>query len=167
MLAKRTTASAIFAGIGGTPVIADGVVYAASSNGLLAATELTKGRRLWEQEISSDNMPWVAGDYVFVLTTSDALLALSRIDGRIKWIQQLQQYEDEEEKRQPLSWRGPVLAGGHLWVVGRHGVMLSINPETGATVKQYDVPDEVVLAPIVGNGTLYLLTRDATLYAYK
>ncbi len=166
IIAKRTNAIN-FAGIGGSPVIAGGMVYAVSNNGLLVATALTSGQHAWEQEISSNETPWVAGDYVFVLSTVNTLAAVSRADGRVKWAQALPQYEDEATKKKPVIWHGPVLAGGKLWLAGEHGVMLGVNPQTGVVETTLEIPKEVVETPIIAGGAMYLVTADAQVYAYK
>ncbi len=164
VLSRRTTASDIFAGIGGTPVIAGGVVYAVSNNGLLVATELNRGQRLWEQPISSDNALWVAGDAIFVLTRTQAVIALNRADGRIKWVTQLTAFEDEENQKDPILWKGPVLAGGRLWVTNAIGVMQTLDPQTGALGSSIEIADGVVDAPIVADGKMFLLKKDASVF---
>ena len=167
ILTKRTMASDIFSGIGGNPVIDGGMVYAVSNNGLLAAIEMTRGQRVWDQEISSGNTPFVAGDAIFVITRSQEVLALSRTDGRIKWVHSLPAYENEERKRGPINWRGPVLAGGKLYAVSELGEMTTLDPMNGAEIGRIDVPSRVVGAPIVAGGSLYLVTQDAEIYSYK
>jgi len=167
ILNKRTTASDIFTGIGGVPVIADGIVYAVSNNGLLVATEINRGQRLWEQPISSDNTVWVAGDALFVLSRSQELFGLNRADGRIKWTTQLQAFEDEESKKHPIHWKGPVLAGGKLWVLNADGAMHAIDPQTGAIEKTLDIPSGIVEVPVVAGKTMFLLDKDASIHALK
>jgi outer membrane protein assembly factor BamB len=109
----------------------------------------------------------VAGDYIFVLSTGNVLMGIDRADGRIKWVQQLPQYEDEKHKEDPILWRGPVLAGGKLWLAGTQGKLLSVDPQSGAVAWTLDIPEDVAVAPVVANGVMYLVTKDATLYSFK
>lgn len=166
MLAKRTTASDIFSGIGGNPVIADGMVYAVSNNGLLAAIEMIRGQRLWDQEISSGNTPFVAGDAVFVISRDQEMIAVNKADGRIKWVHPLGAYEDGD-KRDPITWRGPILAGDKLYAVNALGEMAALNPKNGEELGRIDVPGHVAGPPVVVGGALYLVTQDAELYEFK
>ena len=64
--------------IRGLPVIADGRVYVGSLGGLLLSLDLRTGRRLWEREIATGDTPWVAGDWLFLLTTEQQLAAIER-----------------------------------------------------------------------------------------
>lgn len=166
VLARRTTATAGFSGIGGTPVIANETVYAGDGGGFFAAISLISGRRIWEQDVSSLNMPWVAGDYLFLLSEGSKMICLNRADGRVKWIQQLPRFENEEKRKGPYVWRGPVMANGKLMVVGRHGQMLALAPDDGRLLETLDIPDGVMDAPVLAGGKLYLLTQDAELYSY-
>jgi outer membrane protein assembly factor BamB len=160
----HTSATASFSGIGGNPIIKDDVVYVAGSSGFIAAFSLTLGRRIWEQDISSLNTPWIAGDFLYMISTSNQLVCLYRNDGRIKWVKQLQSYEDEKKHKNPYFWRGPVMASGNLLVAGLHGEMLVLSAKDGSTISTIDIPEYIADAPIIADGKLYLLTKDARLH---
>ncbi len=164
MGAQRQAAISVFTGIGGDPVVADGLLYVPGSAGLFAAFQLESGRRVWDQPLSSLNTPWVVSDNIFVLTTDSALVALNRADGRVRWVQQLPAYEDEDKKT-AYTWNGPVLAGGRLLVAGAHGHMLEISPKDGSVIDTVEIPEGVYAAPVVAGGVLYLVSQDATLHA--
>ena len=167
VLSKRTSAASDLTGIDATPVIKDGMVYGLSNSGLMSANALSNGRAAWEQEISGFNTPWVAGDYLFVLNNDNALMAVHRREGGVKWIKPLKlEDEDDKTKRKPrLS--GPVMVNNLLAVASETGQMLFIDPQNGAEKTQADIPDGVKTAPIVANGTMYMMTSDAVLYSYR
>ncbi len=160
----RTNATAGFASIGGSPVVADDIVYASGSGGLSMALSLSGGQRVWEQDIAALNMPWIADSYVYLLTAGNQLAALRREDGRVRWAVQLPRFKDEKKSRHPLVWRGPVLAGGQLLVTGAHGQMLALSPADGKLIATVEIPENVTDAPIVAGGRLYMLTQDARLH---
>ncbi|MBV8938702.1 MAG: PQQ-like beta-propeller repeat protein, partial [Alphaproteobacteria bacterium] len=127
---QRQSATALFTGIGGDPVITpDGLLYVAGSANQFAVFQAETGRRLWDQPISSLNTPQVVGDYVYVLNTDAALVCLHRTDGRVKWVASLPEFEDMEKKKNRYTWNGPVMAGGRLLVAGAHGKMMEISPQ--------------------------------------
>lgn len=165
MGAQRESAISVFTGIGGDPVIKEGLLYVAGSADMFSSFQLENGRRLWDQPIASVNTPWVAGDYVFVLSTDSELIALNRMDGRVRWVRQLPQFANAEEKKDPYSWNGPVMAGGRLLVVGAHGEMAEIKPQDGTVLSMTEIPSGVHVPPVVEGGVLYLVSDDATLYA--
>lgn len=153
--------------INGSPVIDDDLVYAVSHAGRLVAISLRSGDRLWEQNISGVQTPWIAGDFLYILTTQGDLLCLSRLDGRIRWIRRLPRYEDPEDKQGPIIWSGPLLVSDRLIVVNSVGQAVSVSPYTGALLGQVEMPSGIEMSPIASNGTVYILTGDGELIALR
>jgi outer membrane protein assembly factor BamB len=153
--------------IRGRPVIKDGRVYAIGLGGLLVAMDLRTGRRLWEREIASEESPVIAGDWIFLMSTDSQVAALSRADGTVVWVTQLDQYENMEKHRDPIHWIGPVLAGDRLVVCGSDESALALSPYTGAILGKQSLSAVPSLAPVVAGGTLYMVTDDATLSAFR
>jgi outer membrane protein assembly factor BamB len=165
--ARRTDALSALADIRGRPVIDRGRVFAVSHSGRMVAIDLRTGERVWDQEIGGSDMPWVAGDFIYVLTNEAELVCLTRADGRIRWVSELPRYEDLEKKRDPLRWSGPLLAGDRLIAVASNGEALSYSPYTGAPLGRIELPEGAYLTPIVAGETLYVLTDDAELVALR
>lgn len=163
----RTTALSALSDIAGSPVIFDNMVFAVSQSGLLAAYDLRTGQRLWDQPAGGIQMPWIAGDYLYVMTAEGQLACLSRRDGAPVWIRDLPQYERPERRRGRIAWAGPVLAGGRLLLASSQGEMLSISPFTGDTFDELRLGDDVFIPPVVAGGTVYVLTDDASLIAFR
>ena len=153
--------------IRGLPVVADGRVYAIGLGGLCLGIDLRSGRRLWEREIGGSENPWIAGDWLFVLTANQQITALNRADGRPAWVAELPRFGNEKKKRDPIHWFGPVLAGDRLVVVGNNGQALAISPYTGKTIGEQDLSGPASLAPAVADGTLYVVTDNASLTALR
>lgn len=149
------------------PVLDRGVIIAISFGGKLAAIDERTGTRIWQREISGAQTPWVAGSYVFVLSSENQLIALSITDGSIYWIAELPQFEDEEDKEDLITWAGPVLTSDHLVLAGSHGRLVEIDARTGEMTRDIKTKKNVQITPIVANETLYLLAEDGTLVAYR
>lgn len=164
---RRTTELATLAHIRGRPVIDRGRVFAISHGGVLVAIDLRNGRRLWEQEVGGLQSPWVAGEYLFVLSDDARLLALSRNEGRIFWINELPRYEDPEDRTGPIVWTGPVLTSDRLIVAGSHGEALAASPYSGKLLGMVEMPDSVSVPPIVAGGAVFFLSDNADLTAYR
>jgi outer membrane protein assembly factor BamB len=162
----RTSLSDLSA-IRARPVVHNGIVYAVGMGRQLVSLDLRSGRRLWEREVASQETPWVAGEWLFVVSEDGEVAAVACADGVVAWTTQLDQFENMEKKRDPIRWVGPVLAGDRLVVAGSQGVALSISPYTGKILGQQKLSDPIAVAPIVAGETLYILTDDATLTAYR
>ncbi len=165
--ARPLGALSTIADIRGRPVIDRGRVYAVSHSGRMLAIDLRTGDRVWEQEIGGTHGPWVAGDYLYVLSNDVNLICLRRDDGRVRWVTGLPRYEDPKKKKDPVTWSGPVLAGDRLIVIASTGDAVSISPYTGQALGHSEFPDGVFLDPIVAGDTLFVLTNDAELIALK
>jgi outer membrane protein assembly factor BamB len=155
------------ADIRGRPVIDRGRVFAISHSGRMAAIDLRRGDRVWEQEIASSHGPWVAGDYVYVLANDNELACLTRNEGKIRWVQQLPQYDNPEKREDPILWAGPVLGGNRLIALSSTGDAISVSPYTGQPLGRVSMSAGGYLGPIIAGDTLYLLTDDANLSAYR
>jgi outer membrane protein assembly factor BamB len=165
---KGITALSEINDIAGRPVVDRNLVFAISHSGIMAAIQLDKGDRLWQREIGGIQTPWVAGDYVFVITLQNQLMCLTRKEGRVKWIHQLPRWTDPEDTTSdPIVWSGPVLVSDKLIVLSSDGYAQAISPYTGNFMARVEIPDAAYIAPVVANETLYILTNNADLVALK
>ena len=149
------------------PVIEAGRVYAIGQGGRMVALELVTGQRVWELNIAGISTPWLAGEWLFVVTDDAKLLCVSRTTGRVRWLTQLQRYRDAEDREGPISWSGPVLAGDRLILTGSHGQMTFVGPTDGAVQASVAVGAPVSLPPVVAAGTLYVLDDTGRLSAFR
>ena len=163
----RTTALGALSGIAASPVIDRGRVFAIGHGGRMVALELATGTRVWEREFAGVNAPWPVGDWVFAVTVEAELVALTRADGKIRWVADLGHWKDPEDKKGAIEWFGPVLAGNRLVLVSSRGQMSFVSPQTGEIVARRKLSGAAYLPPVVANGMLYILTDDGTVTAYR
>jgi outer membrane protein assembly factor BamB len=161
-----TTVSSI-TDIDADPIIDSGRVYALGQGGRMAAYELVTGQRIWELNLAGISTPAIAGEWIFTLTDDARLLAIARSTGRVRWISQLQQFRNEEKRKDPIFWTGPVLAGGHLWVASSRGEVWKISAGEGSSEMFADIDQPVSLPPIVANNHLYILDDSGTIHAWR
>ena len=152
---SETTAAGIL-GDPARPVIDKGVVFAVSHGGKMIATSEANGMRLWTRNIASTQMPWIAGDTVYVVDLAGKLWALSRTDGAVRWATDLPQ---------GARWSGPVLAGGRLWLVSGDGLLVGADARSGQVLSNLDLGTAVYVSPVVAGGRMYILADNATLIA--
>ena len=164
---RRTDTLSTVAHIRGHPVVDRGVVYAISHSGRLVAIDLRTGARVWDRSIGGSETPWVAGNFIFVLSNQGDLYCLTRLGGRVRWVQSLPKYEDPKDKDGSIKWFGPVLASDRLMVVGNHGEVLSVSPYTGAFLSKLELTDKLSVAPVVASGSVFFLSDDADLIVYR
>lgn len=165
--ARRTDASANLSDIGARPVIDGNRVFVVGHSGLLVALDMRSGNRAWEVEMSGLSQPWIVGRYLYVVTADSQLVALDSVNGRVLWVLQLAAWVDLEDQTGRIVWSGPTLASDRLIVTGSHGVLLSVSPYDGSVLGREDLSSGVTLPPAVANKTLYFLTDDADIVAFR
>ncbi|MCL2428158.1 MAG: PQQ-binding-like beta-propeller repeat protein [Alphaproteobacteria bacterium] len=153
--------------IRGLPVIADGRVYVIGLGGLLLTIDLRSGRRLWERNVAGEDSPWIAGDWLFVISTEQQLAAVRRQDGRVAWVINLPRWKNPKKQQDAILWFGPVLAGNRLIAVGTDAEMLSLRPETGEVTLRQKLDGPAALGPVVAGGTVLIVTDDGRLLAFR
>jgi len=162
----RTSVSSL-SDIDADPVIDNGQVFAVGGGGRMVALDLTSGQRQWELNIAGIATPWVAGDWVFVVTDDAKLMCLYRLNGHVRWINQMPQFEHPKSKKGEIEYTGPILAGGRLIVAGSNGTLINVDPATGNYQSQTRVGAGVSLPPVVANSTLYVYDDDGRLHAFR
>ena len=168
------------------PVIDQGRVFAVGQGGRMVAVELITGQRAWEINIAGISTPWVAGEWLFVVTDRGQLLAISRASGRIRWISQLPAFRRPPRQRDAsrediaagrtgrvrpgagqIFWRGPVLAGNRLILTSSNGLVVFVSPIDGTVLSTMETRRPMSFAPVVANNTLFILDDQARLTAWR
>lgn len=162
-----STSVSTLSDIDAAPVIDQGRVYALGQGGRMIALELSTGQRLWEQNFAGISTPWIAGEWIFLVTDDARLVALARSSGKARWIAQLPRFHNEKKKTGAIIWFGPILAGNRLILTNSEGQIVYANPGDGSVQATVDGKTPFALPPIVANGTLYVLDQKGRISAYK
>jgi outer membrane protein assembly factor BamB len=150
------------------PIIDRGMVFAVSNAGRLVAIDLQSGRRSWDLDIGSLETPWVAGDYLYVITNRGELAAITRKGGKVRWVIRLVRFVDDKDLIDGApSWAGPVLASDRLVVAGSHGEALSVSPYTGEVIGWVPLTKGVLIQPVVADNMILFLDVTGQLTAMK
>ncbi|MBP7065819.1 PQQ-binding-like beta-propeller repeat protein [Ferrovibrio sp.] len=167
--AGRVNAIGALNDINALPVIDRGRVYAVSQSGRFVAIDQRTGERVWERAIGATQTPWVAGDFIYVVTVDAEILCLSRRDGKVKWIRQLQRYKDPTApvRKGVITWYGPVLAGDRLIVASSDERAYALSPYNGDLIGAIKLSGPAAVPPVVAGQTAYILTEDARLTAFR
>ncbi len=165
---RRTAAVARIAHIRARPIISEGRLYVVSHSGRTAGLDMRTGARVWQQEAGGATSPWLAGDWLFVVSNRAEVVALSAGDGRVRWVTSLPAYRYPESREDPIDWVGPILVGDRLIVAGSNGVVAALSPETGEVLAEREISGAPIrIEPMAAGGTIYILADDARLYALR
>ncbi|MES2420025.1 MAG: PQQ-binding-like beta-propeller repeat protein [Pseudomonadota bacterium] len=162
-----TTSVSSLSDIDAAPVIDGGRVYAVGQGGRMVALELSTGQRLWEQNFAGISTPWIAGEWLFVVTDDAKLVCLSRSNGKARWISQLKRFQNEKKRSNAITWFGPILAGNRLVLTNSRGEINFVSPTDGTVSSTIETKTPFSLPPIVANSTLYTLDQKGKVTAYR
>ena len=164
---SMSTSVSSLSDIDAEPVIDQGRVYAVGQGGRMVAMDIATGNRMWEQNIAGISTPWVAGEWLFVVTDDARLLCLSRTSGKVRWISQLKRYKNDKKPKNPWGWVGPVLAGGKLILGSTRGELAFVSPADGSVSSTIELKAPISLQPVVVNNMLYILDDKGRLTAFR
>ena len=163
--ASSTESLADITSVRANPIIENGVVYAVGYNSPMMAIDMRTGVKIWQRDVAAASQPWLAGKYLFVLTTESDLIAINKQNGAIVW-NTIIPYADPDEKL-GVTTSGPLLANDALLVASSNGKLFSISPYSGRIMGIADIEKGVEASPMMINETLLLTTNDADIIAYK
>lgn len=162
-------AHALVRDITGDPVVLGGRVYAANPSGRLTAFDAASGRTIWSAREGALSPVWPAGGSLFLISDIGELVRLNAADGSRIWGVELPYYTRDRERRRAevFAHYGPILAGGRLIVASNDGVLRSFDPTSGTLISEVEVPRGASTNPVVVDGTLYVVSTDGQLHAFR
>lgn len=157
---RRTMAIGNFTGIDANPILSGNGAITAASSGLIIANNVQNGRRIWEQPIGTRHAPWLDGGHLYMITEDDQLAAMSAINGKIGWI------EDMPANETPRRFYGPFMLNDTLIVLDQLGKLYQFDV-TGKIIRQDSLIGSLAASPAFVGEMAYMVGRDATLYQVK
>jgi outer membrane protein assembly factor BamB len=165
---RRTQALDEITDIEAMPVIDGEVVYIAGYGGQMAAIDARRGIRHWDLDVASTETPWLAGDFIYILTARGEVVCLLRANGRIRWVSPLPRVVNPDDPGStPIVWSGPILVGDRLLVVGSNGEAITMSPYNGEVLGRQELPGPALIPPVAAGGTVFVVTENAQLLAYR
>lgn len=149
-----------------SPVIANGVVYALNLDGTFMAVDLHSGAKVWTHGAAGAQPPAASGGFLFLLDAKATLYAIHADDGLVCWATSLPLYRNEKKQKRPIVWAGPVLVNGMLVAVNDYGEAVLVDAQTGQVKQTVKLAAPADMPPLVVNGMVLQLTRNADLTSY-
>lgn len=164
---RRGLARSEIIDISGDPVAVGPFVLAANQAGRMLAVDARSGQRAWTRSIGSLGPIWPAGDTVFLVSDDTVLMRVSARDGSVLWSKELPAFEDPDDRDDPIAYSGPVLAGGRLLLTDSLGNLLAFDGRTGEEGERVDLVAGSLTGPVVAGGSVYVLSGNGTLQAFR
>ncbi len=158
-----------FSDLSADPVVANGAVFVGNHSGRAAAFNAANGLRIWRANEGALSPMAVAGGSAFLVSDENRLIRLDAETGEIIWALDLPFFTRSKIKRRETTFShfGPVLAGGRLILASDDGVLRQFDPASGALIGSLNLPNGAARNPIVAGGTLYIVTENGQLHAFR
>ncbi|WP_299628246.1 PQQ-like beta-propeller repeat protein [uncultured Tateyamaria sp.] len=153
----------------GQPIAADGMIYAGNQSGRTIAIDASSGARVWTANEGAIDTVLPVGGSVFLVSDRNVLLRLDGADGSRIWGTELPNFVRDRPGRtaEVFAHHGPILAGDRLIVVSSDGLLRSFDPVSGALTGTADIPGGASTEAVVAGQTLYVVSRNGQLLAYR
>ncbi len=148
-------------------VIDGGQVFASSYSGKLASLQLSTGVVNWELSVSASTPIVTSGDYLFVLDDQSVLYGIHKSSGRVRWVEELQNWEKGKEGYERIVWNGILLAEPYLVLANHEKRLLLHNANDGEFARRFKFGSGFLTHPIASQGVLYIIASNGRLYALK
>ena len=143
--------------IDGNPLIVNGVVYAASYQGVIVALELETARTLWTKELSTSSDMSVDINNLYLTDAEGNVWALDRRNGASLW---------KQDKLQYRSVTGPVVVGDYVVVNDFEGYQHWLSIDDGHFVGRMEIDSSgISTASITANNVAYSYSNSGELAA--
>ena len=152
-----------------SPMIVGQNVFAADGSGKVVSMKIENGKRNWTAPYGSNGNFWAAGKSLFFVSDKNELVRLKIKTGETVWIKELPLLHQQRFRRSKKIVRhhGPIIAGNRLLIVSSDGYLRFYDPKTGDQKSKLQIKAGVTTNPIVANETLYFVTQDGRLRAFR
>lgn len=156
--------------ITGDPVVVGDKVFVGNASGKVMALDLNTGDKVWTSDRGVVSPVWPVGGSIFLVSDQAHLVRLDATTGDLIWEVPLPYYvpvKKAKNRRDIFAHYGPVLAGNHLIVTSSDGQARFFDPASGAQTGALQLGDGAASDPVVAGRTLYVVTRDGKLRAFR
>ncbi|RFU13885.1 quinoprotein [Rhodobacteraceae bacterium W635] len=155
--------------ITGDPAIVGDRLYAGNQSGRVVALEVASGDRIWTAQDGAYSPLLPAGESVFFVSDRNELIRIDAATGERIWGTELPLFQNRRERRRQAVFAhyGPILAGGRLVVASSDDEIRFFDPESGEQTGTLPIRGGAAAHPIVVNETLYVVSANGQLHAYR
>ena len=96
---------------------------------MIAAFDLASGGRLYELNVATEQTPWPAGEFIFLLSERGEIICMLRKNGLVRWVSPLPREREEDTSGDALiKWYGQVIVRDRLLAGSSDGELVSVSP---------------------------------------
>ena len=141
----------------------DNVIVSTKSS--IFSFDINNGYLNWKESINSTNTPIIDGKLLFTITDNGYLININKIDGKIIWSTNI--LKILKKNKQNTTITGFVMGSGIIYATTSNGYIIVSSAKSGAVNKAVKIGDTINSAPIISDGSLYVLTANSKIFGFK
>ena len=143
--------------------------YFISQSGRMSAFDVNQGYEIWDTPISGIEMPWVAGQSLFVVTIDGRLICIRKSDGAVRWVTELPGAipEGVAATQDLPRYIGPVIANGEVLAIHKSGELFRFEALSGELISKSKLTSKITTPLQIGDQHLVALSRDGTIRVFN
>lgn len=149
-----------------SPIIEKNMLFAGSIDGGLSFFSSERGYELKNFGMSLYSPIVKSANFYYLITKENKLISLYPTSGTVKWAKDLPKdfrykvpkylTNTEHYVKYKMTWRGPIIGDGKIIISNIFGDILVIDPNTGETIQNINIPEYTYRTPVIANGKMYI-----------
>ena len=145
-------------------VISDNdIIFSASSS--IFSFNLHNGFLNWKEDIGSKNTPIVDGNNIFLITEHGYFVNIDRNSGKIIWSTNI--LKILKKRKQITQITGFIMGSGKIYATTLNGYLIVCSAVSGNIEYFKKIGDQITAAPIISDGSLYILTENSRILGFN
>ena len=145
-------------------VISDNdIIFSASS--LIFSINLSNGYLNWQIDIGTKNTPIIDGNNIFLISDNGYYVNLDRNSGKIIWSTNI--LKILKKKKQMTQITGFIMGSGKIYATTLNGYLIVCSAVSGKIEYFKKIGDQIIAAPIINDGSLYVLTENSRILGFN
>ena len=126
---------------------------------------LSSGSVQWIKDINSQNAPIIDGNNIFLISNNGYLINLDRSTGEI--IRSINILKVLKKKKRITRVTGFVMGSGKIYATTLNGYLIVCSAGSGNVEYFKKIGNAITAAPIISNGSLYILTKKSKIFGFN
>ena len=145
-------------------VISDNdIIFSTASS--IFSVNLHNGYLNWRQNVGSKSTPIIDGNNVFVISDNGYFINIDRNSGKIIWSTNILKVLKKGKRKTQIT--GFVMGSGKIYATTLNGYLIVSSAVSGNSEYFKKIGDPITTAPIINDGSLYILTENSRIMGFN
>ena len=139
------------------------IIFSALSS--IFSFNLYNGYLNWKEDIGSKNTPIIDGNNIFLISDDGYFINIDRNSGKIIWSTNI--LKILKKRKQITQVTGFIMGSGKIYATTLNGYLIVCSAVSGNIEYFKKIGDQIAAAPIINDGSLYVLTENSRILGFN